>query len=194
MIVVPRQRALSLKVNEVLCPSNLLQNPFLVSRVLPLNRIPVASLLCLPSILKLRPTQFELIQCCIASSHVDVIQDFGFISICPRIAICPSTLIISSAAQSGTIFEVHDFVRLLTGNVRFSIYQISDCADYAACFEAIDDCIAAWRAINFVPFRGRLLEVRAYGTEPVQPAKDIIVVKPRPSPLNFVPRRKEKEV
>jgi hypothetical protein len=140
MIVCPRQMALSSKLDEVLCPSSLLENPFIVSRLLPLNHIPVASLLCVASILKLEPNDWELIQCCIASAYVDVIQDFRFISI------CPSTLIISCAVQSGTIFEVHSFIRCLTNNNRFRIYQTSDGADYAACFEAAYDCIVAWRA------------------------------------------------
>jgi hypothetical protein len=58
-----------------------------------------------------------MIQCCIASAHVDKIQDFGFIWICPRIAICPLTLIISRTVQSGTIFQVGGFIRLLTSKV-----------------------------------------------------------------------------
>lgn len=165
--------------------------------MLSFNRIPIATLLSVPSILKLKATQSEFIQHCIASAFVDVIQDFGFVSICPRIAICPSTLIISHAARHGTIFEIHDFIRLLSGNVRFRLYQTSHGDDYAACFEVACDCIAVWRALGFVPFRGRLLEVRAYGAEPVtpaQPAKDIMVVKPQSPPLDFIPKRKEKEV
>jgi hypothetical protein len=52
-------------------------------RVLLLNCIPLASLLCMPSILRLKPSHRELIQCCIVFAHFDVIQNFGFISICP---------------------------------------------------------------------------------------------------------------
>jgi hypothetical protein len=103
-----------------------------VFRVLLLNCVPLASLLCVPSILRLKPAHRELIQCCIASAHFDVIQNFGFISIYPRIAICRSTLIISCTVQPGTIFEVHDFIRLLTGKVRFPICHTSDGADCAA--------------------------------------------------------------
>jgi GMP synthase PP-ATPase subunit len=97
----------------------------------------------------------------------------------------------------GTIFEIQEFIRLLTGDVRFRLYLTSDGADYAACFDVAYDCIAVWRALRFVPVRGRLLDVRAYGSEMVmrvQPAKDIMVVKPQSSPLDFIPKRKEKEV
>jgi hypothetical protein len=55
MIVCPWHKGISPKLGEVLSPSSLLENPFPMFRVLLLNCIPIAHLLCMPSILRLNP-------------------------------------------------------------------------------------------------------------------------------------------
>jgi hypothetical protein len=167
MILLPREKLILSKLDEVLCPAHLLQSPFLASRAGHFNRIPISELCSIPSIVKLHATEVEVAHCCAYSRYGDAVNDLGVIAIVPRYCVDPSILVLCQAAQSAAVREIGDFVRMLAGDIRFVTYVPTGGADCVVRFDHPADSVAVWRAMALVPFKGRLLDVRAYAWQPV---------------------------
>jgi hypothetical protein len=73
----------------------------------------------------------------------------------------PQTLILKGSSTIGSFFEIRDFIHGLKGDLHFDAFPIND-VDVAVRFETIGQCIALWRAVKIVPFRGHLLDVEAH--------------------------------
>jgi hypothetical protein len=167
MILSRRQELILSRLDEILSPAHLLRSPFLASRVCHFNRIPISELCAIPSIVKLRATEAEVSLCCAYSRYGDVVEDLGVLAVVARSCVDPSILVLCQAAQSATVREIGDFVRLLGGDTRFATYVPKGGADCVVRFDHPAESIAVWRAMALVPFKGRLLDIRAYAWQPI---------------------------
>jgi hypothetical protein len=177
-----RGRFLLSKIEDVLSQPKVLRSPYLCSRLTPSNRIPLPILAQLPSLRNLDADESEILECCCRSKLLQV-DASSYIS--PPYEIRPQCLIIRNASSAGAAFEIRDFILPLAGNTRFSayptVYPTGDGNDYAVHCETAEQCIAIWRALQIIPFRGQLLDLVAYSPTQLNP-KQPNPVAPDPSP------------
>jgi hypothetical protein len=158
MALSARQSLILSHIEVSLSAQSLLQNVFLVSRVGPRNRIALSALAALPPLLRLNATAWEILECCARSRRLDVAQEPAGFAVCPRFAVCPSVLIVSGVAKA--VRDFHAFVCAMNGSERFQAFHCGD--GVALHFEQSDECIALWRALRIVPFRGQWVTAYAH--------------------------------
>jgi hypothetical protein len=185
MALSTRQGQILSQIEATLSPANLLQNPFLVSRVGPRNRISVSALSSIPPLVKLNASQSEIVALCARSQFVDVVHDSAEFLICPRFLVCPSVLIVLDVAKALSDFLA--FVRVMNGNDRFQAFRFGDAI--ALHFEQSENCIALWRALRIVPFRGKCVHAYAHSM-PLQAQAPVPAE--RTSPIVVEHRKRER--
>jgi hypothetical protein len=161
----PRFLLLLNAIEDILSRSSLLRNPFLISRLLPYNLIPTSALTQIPILTKLKATEDEVAQCCRYSYDIDCLDLGKSSAISPHFLIFPTILIVKGVGLIGKLFEFGDFVGSLAGDARFCAYPTNDGNDFAMHFELMDQCIAVWRALLAIPFRGRILDIETYSPQ-----------------------------
>jgi hypothetical protein len=157
-----RARFLLSLVDDLVSPSRLILNPFLLSCLTPSNRISVSDLAESPAFQRIGASEPEILECCAKSQFLDAIGN-GHVAL--RYDLRPQILIIKDASLIASAFEIRDFVRLIKGDPQFTAFPIADGQDIAVHFDSIEQCIAVWRALQLIPFRGCRLNVEIYAPD-----------------------------
>jgi hypothetical protein len=155
------------KIEQLLSRQHLLRDPYLISQVMPYNLIPISAIAKLPSIAKFNATEADIIQCCCQSYNLDFLRIDNVAVVSPHYLIVPTILMVKDVKPLGTLFEFGDFVSSLAGESSFYAYPANDGNDYAVHFQYQEHCVAAWRALRIIPFRGQILDVEVFA--PPQP-------------------------
>jgi hypothetical protein len=154
-----RRRFLLALVDDLMSPSHLIRNPFLCSRLNSCNRLPLSAIAESPNLQKLNATEAELIDCCRRSQLVDLV---GITEVALRYDIRPQILILTQAATIASAFEVRDFIHQIKGDFQFRAFPTADGGDIAIHFDSLEQCIAVWRTLQLVPYRGHALDIQVY--------------------------------
>jgi hypothetical protein len=109
--------------------------------------------------MRMKASEGEILECCSHSHHIDVV---GTQLVSPRFEVRPHSLILRNAAALGAAFEIRDFISRLQGDLDFRLFPTNDGNDFAVHFDHLEQCIAVWRALQIVPFRGQIIDVEAY--------------------------------
>jgi hypothetical protein len=146
-------------VEDLMSPSHLIRNPFLCSRLNSCNRISILSLSESANLQKVNVTDSELIESCGRCQFLDVV---GNDEVALRYDVRPQILIIRQVGAIASAFEFRDFVHQIKGDFDFTAFPIADGGDVAIHFGSLEQCIAVWRALRLVPFRGQVLDIQVY--------------------------------
>jgi hypothetical protein len=146
-------------IEETLAPINMIHSPFLCSRLTPSTGIQVSDLASSPPLLRMKASETEILECCSRSRQLDVVATQ---LISPHFEVRTQTIILRNASLLGSAFEIRDFISRLQGNLEFRLFPTNDGNDIAIHFNCVEQCIAIWRVLELVPFRGQMLDVEAY--------------------------------
>jgi hypothetical protein len=169
-----RSRFLRSQVEQLLAPARFLGDPYLVSALRDLSRLPVSALTGVRVFAKLRASPAEIAQACRASPAAALITDRGVDYLALPFQVNRTSLVVRGAAGT-TTFAIGEFVRMLLGGIRHVAYPTSDGAETAVNFSDPRDCIAAWRAIQIVPLNGRILAVAAWSPPPRVRVRPVVI-------------------
>jgi hypothetical protein len=181
---VPRAQYLCSKVEAIIDPEYFLRNPYLVSCLVDLNRLPIECLTDLAPFSKLTATAAEVVRACKNSPRLTIVTDRGSPCILMPYRVNASALIIRKGYQFGTVFEIGDFVRVLIGGIRHCVYRTADSDDFAINFADSKECMAVWRALESLPFKGRILDVCIYSPQNPRCPPAPIIISPIPVMVN----------
>jgi hypothetical protein len=165
MTRIPRAQLLCSKVEEILIPKHFLRHQYLVSCLINLNRLPISSLTDLAPFSKLKATTTEITQACKNSPHLTIVTDPGSPYLLIPYRVNASALIIHKGCRIGTVFEIGEFVRMLIGGVRHCVYRTFESDDFAINFTDSKECMAVWRALEILPFKGHCLDVSIFSPQ-----------------------------
>jgi hypothetical protein len=149
-------------LEDLLSQSSLPRDPYLVSRVVAPNLVPISVLASLQPLRKLKASEAEIIQCCTYSYNFEFVHLGPLKAVATHYVVVPAILIVKGIAALGTLSEFGSFLGSLIGDGSFWAYYTNDGADFAVGFQCWKQSLAAWRALKILPFHGQKLEIEVY--------------------------------
>jgi hypothetical protein len=149
-----RASSIATRLQQILLPEYLLTNPFLASSVTPANTMPVACVLADASLIRWRATARDIAMACI-NLHCDFVASNADPQI--RLSYRPLQRELMLRPVDCDHRELFVFLRSLTDASDISLAKVA--GGFVARFRHTLHAYALWRALAYVPFRGRLVDV-----------------------------------
>ena len=148
-----RSLLISRMVDKVLEPEALAADPFLISRYILNNGIPISDICTLKEFMVNEINVNEvLFTICESQKYiVSQIPEKDDYLIQPQFIFCPAMLVLRDAAKCSN--EIKPYIVSMCGAIAFWLYPDPNNDDLYLQFKSIEDCMAFWRGIKYYPFK-----------------------------------------
>jgi hypothetical protein len=149
-----RASSITARLQVLLIPEKLVTNAFLASAITPQSTIPVETILADGVMIRWRATPHDIVQ---ASTELNL----AFVGSPERpeirLAYRPMATELRLRNLDSAHKELRHFLRFVMGSRKFFLSQFG--ADFLLRLSEPSQAFSLWRALNYIPFRGKLIDV-----------------------------------